>query len=81
MCGRRCAPTLTHAAILRALRSRLDPAFLPRPIILVDCLPRNATGKLPQQALMTLLEQYRANQNKPASQLRDEFARKTNHHA
>jgi len=25
--------------------------FLPRPLLLVDRLPRNATGKLPQQAL------------------------------
>jgi acyl-coenzyme A synthetase/AMP-(fatty) acid ligase len=28
--------------------------FLPRPLLLVDRLPRNATGKLPLQALQTL---------------------------
>ena len=76
LCAVVVAPALTHAAILHALRLRLDPAFLPRPIILIDRLPRNATGKLPQQALMTLLEQYRANQNEPASQLRDELSTK-----
>jgi acyl-coenzyme A synthetase/AMP-(fatty) acid ligase len=45
------APGLTREAILAALRSRIDPAFLPRPLRLVDELPRNATGKLPRQAL------------------------------
>ena len=81
LCAAVVAPTLTHAAILHALRSRLDPAFLPRPIILIDRLPRNATGKLPQQSLMTLLKQYRTSRNKPASQLRDASARKTGRHA
>ncbi len=33
------------------LRLRIDPVFLPRPLLIVDELPRNATGKLPQQAL------------------------------
>ena len=36
---------------LAALRERIDPAFLPRPLCLVDELPRNATGKLPRGAL------------------------------
>jgi len=33
------------------LRKRIDPAFLPRPMLFVDRLPRNSTGKLPQEAL------------------------------
>ncbi len=41
------APGLTAAAIEAALRARLDPVFLPRPLVLVDSLPRLATGKLP----------------------------------
>ncbi len=48
------APTLDAAAILSALRERVDPAFLPRPLLLVEALPRNETGKLPQQALQAL---------------------------
>ena len=45
------APGLDGAAILAALRRRIDPAFLPRPMRFVDELPRNATGKLPREAL------------------------------
>jgi acyl-coenzyme A synthetase/AMP-(fatty) acid ligase len=50
------APTLTAAQVTEQLRQRLDPAFLPRPLLLVDRLPRNATGKLPRQALQALAE-------------------------
>jgi len=50
------APGGTADTILRALRSRIDPAFLPRPLYLVPCLPRNATGKLPREALMDLAQ-------------------------
>lgn len=45
------APGVERAAILAALRRRIDPAFLPRPLCFVDALPRNDTGKLPRQAL------------------------------
>jgi acyl-coenzyme A synthetase/AMP-(fatty) acid ligase len=45
------APGLSVALLTEHLRQRLDPVFLPRPLLLVDGLPRNATGKLPQQAL------------------------------
>ncbi|HXN11064.1 MAG TPA: AMP-ligase, partial [Steroidobacteraceae bacterium] len=48
------APTLDAAAITQALRARIDAAFLPRPLLLVEALPRNETGKLPQQALQAL---------------------------
>lgn len=48
------APGLTAAAIMAALRERIDPVFLPRPLVFVDALPRNATGKLPREALMRL---------------------------
>jgi acyl-coenzyme A synthetase/AMP-(fatty) acid ligase len=40
------------------LRERIDPVFLPRPLIFVDRLPRNDTGKLPQEALRTLAAQH-----------------------
>lgn len=48
------APGLTREALLAALRSRIDPIFLPRPLHFVDALPRNATGKLPREALLEL---------------------------
>jgi len=45
------APGHTPSTLMEALRQRIDPAFLPRPLYLVDVLPRNATGKLPRQPL------------------------------
>ncbi len=48
------APTLSVAALIEHLRRRIDAVFLPRPLIIVERLPRNATGKLPQQALQRL---------------------------
>jgi acyl-coenzyme A synthetase/AMP-(fatty) acid ligase len=48
------APALTPDAILSALRQRIDPAFLPRPLVIVDELPRNALGKLPREVLLRL---------------------------
>lgn len=50
------APELTEAHLLAALRERLDPVFLPRPLLKVERLPRNSTGKLPQEALAALLD-------------------------
>jgi acyl-coenzyme A synthetase/AMP-(fatty) acid ligase len=49
------APGLTSAAILAVLRARLEGVFVPRPLVLVDRLPRNAVGKLPREALLQLL--------------------------
>ncbi|MEJ2060388.1 MAG: hypothetical protein P8Y64_07870, partial [Gammaproteobacteria bacterium] len=49
------APGLSEADILKALGRSLDPVFLPRPLVKVDSLPRNATGKLPRQAILDLL--------------------------
>ena len=45
------APTLALADLQRALRERIDRAFLPRPLVFVDALPRNDTGKLPHDVL------------------------------
>jgi acyl-coenzyme A synthetase/AMP-(fatty) acid ligase len=52
------APGLSEAQLLQALRARIDPVFVPRPIHFVTSLPRNATGKLPQQALAELARQH-----------------------
>lgn len=49
------APGVEAAHVLAALRRSIDPVFLPRPLKLVDALPRNETGKLPREALLALL--------------------------
>lgn len=49
------APSLTPQRLLDALRERIDRAFLPRPLHFVDELPRNATGKLTDAILRTIL--------------------------
>lgn len=49
------APALDEARILAILREGIDPVFLPRPLRRVAALPRNATGKLPQEALLAAL--------------------------
>jgi acyl-coenzyme A synthetase/AMP-(fatty) acid ligase len=46
------APGIARDALLAALRTRIDAVFLPRPLYFVDALPRNATGKLPREALL-----------------------------
>ncbi|MEO5881539.1 MAG: AMP-binding protein [Caldimonas sp.] len=48
------APGVTREQILAALRSRVDAAFLPRRIVPVDALPREATGKLTAARLAEL---------------------------
>jgi len=45
------APGHTSETLMNALRQRIDAAFLPRPLCIVDALPRGATGKLPRQSL------------------------------
>jgi acyl-coenzyme A synthetase/AMP-(fatty) acid ligase len=45
---------------MQALRARIDPVFLPRPLLFVDALPRNASGKLPKQRLQDLLADLQA---------------------
>jgi acyl-coenzyme A synthetase/AMP-(fatty) acid ligase len=50
------APGLSAAALTEQLRQRIDPVFLPRPLLIVANLPRNGTGKLPQQALQVLAD-------------------------
>jgi len=45
------APGVTRERIVAALRDRVDAAFLPRRIVHVDALPREATGKLTRARL------------------------------
>ena len=50
------APALDAPRLLAALREHVDPVFLPRPLLFVDALPRNSTGKLPREALQALIQ-------------------------
>jgi acyl-coenzyme A synthetase/AMP-(fatty) acid ligase len=52
------APTLSIADLNERLRQRIDPVFLPRPLIMVERLPRNATGKLPNGELQHLANRH-----------------------
>ena len=45
------APGLSERQVLAALAQRLDPVFLPRPLIKVERLPRNETGKVTRDIL------------------------------
>jgi acyl-coenzyme A synthetase/AMP-(fatty) acid ligase len=51
------APGKAAEHILSALRTVIDPMFLPRPLYLVPHLPRNETGKLTREALLGLLQE------------------------
>lgn len=55
------APELSAANIHRALLRHLDPVFLPRPIIFLAALPRNANGKIPADALSALIADHLQN--------------------
>lgn len=55
LCACVVAPGHTARSLLNALRTRIDPAFLPRPLIFTDKLPRNAASKLPRAGLLALL--------------------------
>jgi acyl-coenzyme A synthetase/AMP-(fatty) acid ligase len=67
------APELSAAALHRSLRERIDPAFMPRPLLFVDALPRNSTGKLPRETLAHLVA---ALTNGPADSAPDEASRR-----
>jgi len=49
------APNKTIDQILDVLRTKIASAFIPRPLYLVDALPRNPTGKLTEEALKTMV--------------------------
>jgi acyl-CoA synthetase (AMP-forming)/AMP-acid ligase II len=57
LCALVVAPAHDALSLRRALATRVDPAFLPRPFVFVASLPRDAHGKLPAQALHDALAQ------------------------
>ncbi|MBP0444790.1 acyl-CoA synthetase [Roseomonas sp. SSH11] len=48
------APGMTSAAVVAALRERVESVFLPRPVVMVERLPRNAVGKITRHSLEAL---------------------------
>lgn len=60
------APELDAKAIVQALRERIDPLFLPRPLLLVPQLPRNGAGKLPRAELLALWRRERGGKSREA---------------
>ena len=50
------APGLNKDQVLNKLKQYIEPAFLPRPLIVVEELPRNASGKLPHKELQSLFD-------------------------
>jgi acyl-CoA synthetase (AMP-forming)/AMP-acid ligase II len=56
------APKLTPKLVLDGLRRRIDPAFVPRRVVMADALPRDALGKLPKAQVTALLEAASANE-------------------
>jgi len=51
------APGMDKNTLMAAMRWRLDPVFLPRPLIYLDALPRNQLGKLPLSELQRLFRE------------------------
>ncbi len=60
--SRLCALVVSSVSVeqVRAgLRRKVDPVFLPRPLLRVERLPRNKVGKLPRSALLAALADAR----------------------
>ena len=54
LCAFVVAPGLDSRRLVSELRQRVDSIFLPRPLVFVDKLPRNSTGKLQRDHLQAL---------------------------
>jgi acyl-coenzyme A synthetase/AMP-(fatty) acid ligase len=46
------APGLSAREVARRMRGTVDAVFIPRPIVVVQALPRNEVGKLPRERLL-----------------------------
>ena len=49
------APGRSAAEVRSDFSRQVDPVFLPRPLLVVDALPRTEAGKLPQSVLEAAL--------------------------
>ncbi|MCO5976033.1 AMP-binding protein [Ideonella oryzae] len=52
------APDQQAGEILHALRAHVDPVFLPRPLVRVEHLPRDANGKITSATVQALIRQH-----------------------
>ncbi|MCL2344765.1 MAG: AMP-binding protein [Desulfobulbus sp.] len=52
------APALSAHDLQTALLQKIDPIFLPRPIVFLDALPRERSGKLTADAQADLMKRY-----------------------
>jgi hypothetical protein len=52
------APGLGARQVIQGLRDRLEAAFVPRRVVLLDALPREATGKITAATLRALAAQH-----------------------
>lgn len=52
------APELNPADILAAMRLQVAPVFLPRPVIFIDHLQRDANGKIPAAVVKALIAEH-----------------------
>lgn len=48
------APGLSAEEVVAALREQVEPAFLPRPLVMVPALPRDTVGKVSRNAIAAL---------------------------
>jgi acyl-coenzyme A synthetase/AMP-(fatty) acid ligase len=55
------APGCSAGQIRERFAASVDPAFLPRPLRIVDSLPRNELGKLPREKLLEMLREGSGN--------------------
>lgn len=53
------APQSTKADLIAYFAKHLDPVFIPRPLLLVESLPREENGKLPRSKLLAFFERVR----------------------
>ena len=54
------APGVELSDILKNLKDRIEPAFLPRPMYKVDMLPRQETGKIAVKVVQDMFNRIRA---------------------
>lgn len=52
------APGMTAAQVRAALRHRVDAIFLPRPLVVLEHLPRNTTGKVTRETMEELFREH-----------------------
>jgi 3-hydroxymyristoyl/3-hydroxydecanoyl-(acyl carrier protein) dehydratase len=71
------APGRTRDDVRSALAGRIDPAFLPRPLVIVAALPRDVNGKLPISELRAILAAHQRDSQDPGAKDVESFARET----